>query len=440
MTSSSRGRDGRKKRGRVAVVTTLADGPNAGGHVRVWKRLGEAFARLNAPPFDLDLFFLTPSGASGPECERPGKSLAIHRLPARWPSERFAFLRTAAGSTDLAPSHPPLAAAIADADLVVASDPYAFGRTAERWARRSGRPLCYAIQTRHDRFTEIYGREILRRALPAPLADLACERFRLPERFATASRRAVERIQKEAAVVFASSETECRLLAERAGAQQVRLLRRGLDFVRFSPTRRDRAWLERRFGVPVDAPLLVFAGRVDASKGLPLLVETMEQTAASHEAGDTPRLFIAGEGPWRETARRRLGERVHAPGILDQDTLGRVMAGGDLFVFPSRSEAAGNVVREAQAAGLPVLLPAGEAIAECIGEPGHDGFAVPADDPFHWAEAVRAMLMVDATRREARRAAIAASARRRWPAWHQVLEEDLMPVWLSLIETRRLRL
>ncbi len=435
-TDAGDAQDGRRPR--IAVVTTLADGPGAGGHVRVWRRLAEAFAALPSPPVDLDLFFLSPSDALAPSCERPAEGLAIHRLPPRWPSDRLAFLRTAAGGTDLAPRHPPLARALADADLVVASDPYAFGRTARRWARRTGRPLVYAIQTRHDRFTGIYAREILQRVLPRSLAHLACERIDLPALFAAASRRSVERIRREAAVILASNEAERRMLADRYGSRRVRLLRRGLDFHRFSPARRDRDWLAERFGVPRDAALLIFAGRADASKGLPLVVETMSRLAQrAQQAHQAPHLFIAGEGAWRARARERLGGLVHAPGMLDQDTLARVMASGDLFVFPSRSEAAGNVVREAQAAGLPVLVPAGEGIAECIERSERDGLALPPDDPVRWADAVRMVLSDgDAAARERRRTAIAAAARRRWPTWARVLEEDLLPVWLSLTGRR----
>ncbi|RMF15954.1 MAG: glycosyltransferase [Alphaproteobacteria bacterium] len=439
MTHGGIGRSGRKRQARVAVVTTLADGERAGGHVRVWKRIGEAFAQLEDRPVDLDLFYLSAPGSSRILCEKPADGLAIHRLPARWPSDRFSFLRTAAGGTDLAPYHPRLARAIADADLVVASDPYAFGRTARRWARRTGRPLCYAMQTRHDRFTEIYAREILDHILPGPLAGLVCDRIDLPGRLAAASRRAIARIHEEAALVFASNEIERRALAGRLAPQRVRLLRRGLDFHRFSPAHRDRSWLEARFGVPKSVPLLVFAGRVDASKGLPLLIETMEVLTRSDGLRTPPHLFIAGDGPWRRTARERLGESVHAPGLLDQETLARVMANGDIFVFPSRSEAAGNVVREAQATGLPVLVPAGEGIAECIAETGRDGIVVAVDHPADWAEAVGRMLEGDADAHKRRRQAVAAAARRRWPTWRQVFEEDLLPAWTTLIETDRKR-
>ena len=43
-------------------------------------------------------------------------------------------------------------------------------------------------------------------------------------------------------------------------------------------------------------------------------------------------------------------------GTLQPDQVAVAMASADLFVFPSRTDTAGNVVLEAQASGLPVLV------------------------------------------------------------------------------------
>ena len=43
-------------------------------------------------------------------------------------------------------------------------------------------------------------------------------------------------------------------------------------------------------------------------------------------------------------------------GEVPHDEVARLMASADLFVFPSRTDTLGNVVLEAQASGLPVLV------------------------------------------------------------------------------------
>ena len=43
-------------------------------------------------------------------------------------------------------------------------------------------------------------------------------------------------------------------------------------------------------------------------------------------------------------------------GTLGREAVADVFASADLFVFPSRTDTAGNVVLEAQAAGLPVIV------------------------------------------------------------------------------------
>jgi glycosyltransferase involved in cell wall biosynthesis len=60
-------------------------------------------------------------------------------------------------------------------------------------------------------------------------------------------------------------------------------------------------------------------------------------------------------------------------GTLDPDDVAMAMASSDVFVFPSRTDTAGNVVLEAQASGVPVLVSQIGGPHENM-VPGHPGF------------------------------------------------------------------
>lgn len=109
------------------------------------------------------------------------------------------------------------------------------------------------------------------------------------------------------------------------------------------------------------------------------------------------------------------------------------MASSDLFLFPSESETVGNVVLEAKASGLPVLLAAGGNSRRLLSAPGKEGILIPNQDPQAWAKAIQALLE-DPNRRQQ----MGRTARRQvetdWPSWDQVLSEDLLPVWLEVAQ------
>ena len=206
-------------------------------------------------------------------------------------------------------------------------------------------------------------------------------------------------------------------------------LRRGIDRDRFDPVWRDRIWLGKEFGVPADATVLLFAGRIDATKNVMVAVETV---AMLHARGVPVHFLAVGEGVDRAAISKRLGVGATLPGAVSQTTLARLYASSDLFVFPSETETFGNVVLEAMASGLPVAVRAGTAPAGMIRRPGLDGLVIPSDDPQSWAAAL--MPLIDDTgarremSREARETVMEAAL-----DWRDVFETDLLQVWEAMM-------
>ena len=114
------------------------------------------------------------------------------------------------------------------------------------------------------------------------------------------------------------------------------------------------------------------AGRMVPIKGYDVLVNAMGHLPAR----ERPTLVIAGTGP-EEPRLRRLATAcavdLRWPGLVSAATLAEWMAAADLFVHPSRSlsngrsEGAPVVVREALAAGLPVIASALGGLPELAG-------------------------------------------------------------------------
>ncbi|MEV5339985.1 glycosyltransferase [Streptomyces sp. NPDC052676] len=406
----------------VAVLVELVRGSTSGGHVKCWERFAESAARLPdaAPGLDLTVCFL----GDRERVETLSPRVRLVMLRPLLGSGPFASSRGAEDVTDLAPYHPRLAALLPRHDVWHLTHGFAYAATAVRLARRTARRggpvprLVASVHTDVPALAAVYARYLAARRLPGAGPPLA----RGAERWL---RRRRDRLLGACERVLAPTPAGRAELAATLGADRVGLLRRGVDHGRFHPDPTARARLARAHGVPTDRPLILFAGRLDATKGLPLLADSVRLLRAR---GRPAHLVLAGAGADAEPVRRSLGADATLLGPLPQERLAQVYAGCDLFAFPSRTETCGNAVAEAMAAGLAVLLPEGAHTTQWLTAPGEDGVVVPDDTPEAWATAL-ASLLDDPPRLTALRHRAAGTARETHPSWDRVLTEDLLPVW-----------
>jgi starch synthase (maltosyl-transferring) len=134
-------------------------------------------------------------------------------------------------------------------------------------------------------------------------------------------------------------------------------------------------------GVPADAHLALFVGRLTPQKGLPVLLDAAARVAAAR--GDW-HLALVGDGPERDRLLERtqsspiLAERVHWLGR--RDDIPALLKSADLLVLPSLWEGMPNVVLEAMAARRAVVATAVEGTTDLV-VPGQTGWLVPPGDP-----------------------------------------------------------
>jgi glycosyltransferase involved in cell wall biosynthesis len=200
--------------------------------------------------------------------------------------------------------------------------------------------------------------------------------------------------------IYAPSESTRRELIDHGiKPEKVLCYPRGIDVQRFTPEKRN-GFLARRYGVK-DTCALLYVGRVSREKNLDLLVEAYGnlQTLV-----DQVHLVVVGDGPYLAAMQQALARRPCTfTGVLTGDDLVAAYASADVFVFPSATDTFGNVVLEAQACGLPVIVSDQGGPRENM-LPGQTGLMVTANDKEELTTAMQSFV-VDAKRRRAMGAA-----------------------------------
>lgn len=139
---------------------------------------------------------------------------------------------------------------------------------------------------------------------------------------------------------------------QRQGIRNVEIWSRGIDRELFNPLRRSEA-LRREWGAP-DRTVFVYAGRFVLYKDIEVVMSVYERFMKDGY-GDRVRFVMIGSGPEEAEMRRRMPDAVFT-GYLTGVSLPEAYACGDVFLFPSTTEAFGNVVLEAFATGLPAVV------------------------------------------------------------------------------------
>jgi glycosyltransferase involved in cell wall biosynthesis len=204
----------------------------------------------------------------------------------------------------------------------------------------------------------------------------------------------------------------------------------GVDLGRFTPAPADPA-LRRALGLPPDAPVVGYFGRLEHGKGPDVLMAAAERLEVKMPGAV---LLVVGEGPlrpWLAARARARGVRAVFPGQRgDVPALLRLC---DVVVVPSRQEAFGRILIEAMAAQVPIVASAVGGIPEvCVD--GSTGLLVPPDDPDALAAAL-ASTLTDTRATQTRVRAAAADVRARFDVGvhaarvHAVYERVLAEAW-----------
>jgi len=163
--------------------------------------------------------------------------------------------------------------------------------------------------------------------------------------------------------------------------------------------------LRQEFGIPPDAVVVGFVGRMYTGKGIHVLQQALEPAMQAE-----PRLHALwiGEGPQLEDLRRDIRAGAHAARhhlAGWRADAGRCYSAMSMLAFPTvMEEMFGRVSIEAQACGIPVLGSRIDGIAESLAD-GETGRLLPVGQVDAWRDAI--LELCD----DAARARMAAGAR-----------------------------
>jgi glycosyltransferase involved in cell wall biosynthesis len=409
---------------KVGVLVDLTYSTHAGGHVKCWERIAEAAVDCG-DRLDLTVHFNGPA----PRRIELSPSVRYVLMPPVLSTRRF--VRRVPDHTDLAPWHPRLARTLAQYDVIHTTDAFfCYARTATRFSRRTGVPVVSSIHTNTPEYARITVDTMLTQMLGEGAAyRLASGRLDLPNRVSRLLERRLQRHlgRVTAAMAGYGDGANGHVINGHCGVS----LRRGVDRALFTPEKRDRAWLAARFGVSPDQFVVMYAGKLNTGKNVPLLIPAIER---ARQSGLPIHLVCAGAGDQKDFLAARLGAAATLPGQLTQDELARTYASADLFAFPSAIDEAANVTMEALACGLPALLAAGSGAASRMADCPSVRI-LPPDVPEAWAAA---MVELAAKPERCRTLGLAARAyaETELPSWLEVVTEDLLPVWQAAAKAR----
>ncbi|MFP3937879.1 MAG: glycosyltransferase [Phycisphaerae bacterium] len=356
------------------------------------------------------------------------------RRPRREPNVvRVPAIRELSG-TDFSLAFPPGIELVDELDrfapqLVHSHYPFLLGNTAVRTAASRDLPLVFTYHTMYEHYTHYVPLDI--DALPTFAAKVATGYANLCDR------------------VIAPSESTAEILRERGVETEISVVPTGVELERF--TNGDGARFRRNTGIPDDAMLLTYVGRIAPEKNMDFLTDAVAETLGRI---DSAHFAAVGSGPSQDQIRRRLDERgladrAHLVGVCQGQDLVDAYHATDAFVFASKTETQGVVLIEALAAGCPVVALDAPGVREVVRD-GENGYLVATEAPAAFADAIQRLAELDETDRRAMRDSARDSAQpfdaercadRMIQVYRDVLSAERTPIdieasqWLGLLRS-----
>jgi len=243
-------------------------------------------------------------------------------------------------------------------DIFHAQHPFLLGVTARRLARAERRPLVFTYHTRYEKYAHY---------VPFPERLVAAAAVRSASRFADS-----------ADLVIAPSAGIADGLMRGGVRAPIAIVPTGVPLDLFCPGERSEA--RRALGLPGDAPLCLYVGRLDREKSVERVIEAFASIA---EAVSGVRLILVGQGS-HEAALRRLasaspaGSAIDFMGSVSREGLPPYYRAADLFLFSSETETQGLVLAEAHACGLPAVAVRASGVDEVVRD-GETGLLTKSD-------------------------------------------------------------
>ncbi|WP_367889960.1 D-inositol-3-phosphate glycosyltransferase [Serinicoccus kebangsaanensis] len=413
---------------RVAMVslhTSPLQRPGTGdaGGLNVY--VVETATRLARRGVEVDIFTRATSREQRESVElEPGLDVAVHHVPAGpldtvpkgdLPGHLCAF------ADDLSRHVAGLAEGHYD---VIHAHYWLSGQAGGLTSRRFDVPL---VQTMHT-MARVKNRSLAEGESPEPAARIAGE----------------QELVDRADALVANTPAEARDLVElyAAAPDRVHVVPPGVALETFRPG--DRGQARREVGLPADAAVLLFVGRIQPLKGPDVLVRAAGELVR-RDLSWRDRLVVAvlggpsGSGLARPGALRQLADEegiddlVRLGPPVSREQLATWMRAADLVTVPSHHESFGLVAVEALACGTPVVAARVGGLPQAVGDAG---VLVDGHDPGDWADAIGATLARLTRPQERESASTRAVAHAQAYSWERTVDA-LLDAYAAAVTARR---
>lgn len=174
----------------------------------------------------------------------------------------------------------------------------------------------------------------------------------------------LRKIWKEADALIANSEGLKKRAQRFESRYKISVIENGVDDVFFCPSDIKKE---------DDILKILFVSRLIEGKGLQFVIPKLKDIndEVVKKSSKNIKLLIVGDGPYRETLEKLTKENgvdcfVSFEGRKNKDEVRDYYRNADLFILPSLSEGMPNVVLEAMASGLPIVMTPCEGSKELI--------------------------------------------------------------------------
>ncbi len=305
-----------------------------------------------------------------------------------------------------------LARAIRRCDLVLVNDLAPLGSAAITLARAMRKPV--AVFCHHDEAT------MLEKAFRLDRRRLVPER-----RIRRVINSVVRQHYRHADLFFvATSRFRNKLLSLGVPESRVVFAPFGVDTARF---RRVRSGVRKSLGIPEDAPVVLYLGRMSHEKNVETLIRAIPSILRR-----VPRahFIFAGGGAALEEYRQLAGKlappgRVHFTGWVEWERTPEYYSAADVFVHPSLHESQSMSVMEAMACGCAVVVSRDSGSESYLKDGENCVFLRDPTSPAELSERVAALLSEPELLRRLGENARASMQRYSWDAHVAALLEGL---------------
>ena len=233
-----------------------------------------------------------------------------------------------------------------------------------------------------------------------------------------------EQVVESADMLIANTDIEAKQLINLYDADpgRVEVVHPGVDLSMFRPTPTTTA--RARLGLPADAVVLMFAGRIQPLKAPDVLLRAVA-LLLERDPGLRARLVVpvvggpSGSGLEHPESVAQLADALGISDVVRfvppvaQSELADWYAAATLVCVPSYNESFGLVAVEAQAAGTPVVAAAVGGLTTVVRD-GSSGFLVDGHDPADYAAVMARIVDQPALRAELSRGAVVQAAEFTW--------------------------